>query len=98
LTAIRVTGLSKPETGFWPRLLGALVLGISAAVFVTLAHPEARGGLGPAGLIPINLAGAAGMIAPLIMGTAAPTRRGRLFVFLNAIVLLVLAFLEIAHI
>jgi hypothetical protein len=98
LTAIRVFGMQKPETGFWPRLLGAVVLGIAAAVFVTLQFPDARGGLGPAGLIPINLAGAAAMIAPLIMGTAAPTRRGRFFIVVNAVALTSLAFLEIAHI
>ena len=98
LTAIRVCGMQNPETGFWPRLLGAVVLGIAAAVFVTLQFPDARGGLGPAGLIPINLAGAAAMIAPLIMGTAAPTRRGRFFILVNAVALTSLAFLEIAHI
>ncbi len=98
LTAIRITGMQKPESGFWPRLLGAVVLGIAAAVFVTLQFPDARGGLGPAGLIPINLAGAGAMLAPLILGTAAPTRRGRLFILVNAVVLLALAFLEIAHI
>jgi hypothetical protein len=38
------------------------------------------------------------MAAALIMGSAAPSRRGRLFVAANAIVLLGLAFLEIAHI
>jgi hypothetical protein len=98
LTAIRLTGMQKPETGFWPRLLGAVVLGIACAVFITLDFPDAKGGLGPAGLIPINLSGAAAMIVPLIMGTAAPSRRGRVFILANAIALLTLAFLEIAHI
>jgi hypothetical protein len=98
LTALRLTGMQRPETGFWPRLLGAVVLGIAAAVFITLQYPSARGGLGPAGLIPINLAAAAAMIAPLIMGYAAPSRRGKLFVTVNAVTLLTLAFMEIAHI
>ena len=97
LTAIRITGLHKPESGFWPRLLGAVVLGIAAAVFIALTYPAAQGTIGAAGLIPINLAGAAAMIASLIMGTAAPTGRGRLFVVANAVTLLALAFLEIAH-
>lgn len=98
LTAIRIAGMHRPEGGFWPRLLGGVILGVAAAVYVTLQFPEARGGLGPAGLIPINLAGAGAMIAPLIMGTAAPSRRGKLFILVNALVLLTLAFLEIAHI
>lgn len=98
LTSIRVAGMYRPENGFWPRLVGGVVLGIAAAVYISLQFPGARGGLGPAGLIPINLAAAAAMIAPLIMGTAAPSRRGKLFILVNAIVLLTLAFLEIAHI
>jgi hypothetical protein len=98
LTAIRIVGMQRPETGFWPRLLGAVVLGVAAAVFMTLHFPEAKGGLGPAGLIPINLAGAGAMIAQLIMGSAAPTRRGKLFIAANAAVLLALAFTEISHI
>lgn len=98
LTAIRIVGMQRPENGFWPRLLGAVVLAIAAGVFITLQYPQARGGIGPAGLVPINLAGAAAMIAPLVMGSAAPTLRGKVFVGLKAVVLLVLAFLEIAHI
>jgi hypothetical protein len=97
LTAIRIAGLQRPESGFWPRLLGAVTIGIAAAVFITLNYPQARGGLGPAGLIPINLAGAGALIAPLIMGMAAPTRRGRLVILTGAVALLALAFLEIAH-
>ena len=98
LTAISAVGLFRPENGFWPRLLGAVVLGIAVAVFISINYPEAHGGLGPAGLIPINLAGAGALIAPLIMGSAAPTRRGKLFILINAVALLALAFLEIAHI
>lgn len=98
LTAIRITGMHRPETGFWPRLAGGLLLGIAGATYVTLQFPDARGGLGPAGLIPINLAAASAMVAPLIMGTAAPSRRGKAFTLVNALVLLTLAFLEIAHI
>lgn len=98
LTAISITGMQRPDSGFWPRLLGGAITGIAVAIYVGLQFPEARGGLGPAGLIPINLAAAAAMIAPLIMGTAAPSRRGKLFILVNALVLLTLAFLEIAHI
>ena len=98
VSAIRITGLHRPETGFWPRLLGAVVLGIAGGVFVTLQDPQANGGIGPAGLIPINLAGAGAMIAHLILGNAAPARRGRAFILVIALTLLALAFLEIAHI
>lgn len=98
LTLIRIAGLQKPETGFWPRLAGALLAGIAAGVFITLRFPEAQGGIGPAGLVAINLGTAAALIIPLIMGTAAPTRRGRALIVTGAVAHLALAFLEIAHI
>lgn len=97
LTAARAVGLDHPGSAVWPRLLGALLVGIALGVLITLLLPNARGGIGPAGLIPINLMGAALLIAPMVMGTAAPTRRGRAFVVVNALTLLALAFLEIAH-
>lgn len=97
LTAISIVGMERPATGFWPRLLGAVVLAIAAGVAIPLIWPDATGGIGYAGLIPINLAGAAAMIAPLIMGSAAPTQRGRAFVLINALTLLALAFVEISY-
>ena len=98
VSAIRLVGMQRPETGFWPRLLGAVVLGIAGGVLVGLQDPQAIGSIGPAGLIPINLAGAGAMLGHLIMGNAAPNRRGRLFILVNALALLTLAFMEIAHI
>jgi hypothetical protein len=98
LTAISAVGLFRPENGFWPRLLGSAVLGMAGAVFISISYPAAHGSLGPAGLIPINLAGAGALIAQLIMGSAAPTRRGKVVILISAAILLILAFLEIAHI
>lgn len=97
ITAVRIVGMERPTSGFWPRVVGAIILGIALAVLISLMLPNARGGLGPAGLIPINLIGAAALIIPLVMGTAAPTKRGRGFLIVNALTLIALAFLEIAH-
>jgi hypothetical protein len=93
-----VFGMQRPATGFWPRLLGGVVLGIAAGVWIGLKFPNAQGSIGPAGLIPINLLAAAALIAPLILGTAAPSRRGKLVIAASAFLLLALAFLEIAHV
>lgn len=98
ITLSRLAGFARTESGFWPRLAGALLAGIAMAVFAGLAFPAAHGGLGPAGLIAINLCGAVALIGPLILGKAAPTRRGRLFILATALTLLTLAFAEIAHI
>ena len=98
LTAISLAGLQRPETGFWPRLLGAVTLAVATGIWVGLQFPSAHGPIGPAGLLPINLFAAAALIAPLILGTATPSRRGKLFIAASAVLLLALAFLEIAHV
>lgn len=95
--ASAVFGMQRPATGFWPRVLGGTVLGIAAGVWIGLKFPNAHGAIGPAGLIPINLFAAAALIAPLILGTAAPSRRGKVVIAVCAFLLLALAFLEIAH-
>ena len=78
-------------------MTGFLLIGIAAATLVSLLSPSTRGGLGPGGLVAINLAAASGLIAPLVWGTAAPVRRGRLLLVIATLTLLTLAFLEIAH-
>jgi hypothetical protein len=98
LTLIAVVGIAKPEAGFWPRLLGGVSLGIATGVWIGLAFPQAHGAIGPAGLIPINLFAASALLGPLILNRAAPTRRGKLFLAACAVLLLALAFLEIAHV
>jgi hypothetical protein len=97
LTVASILGLQRPETGFWPRLLDGLTLGVAAGVWVGLKFPNAHGSLGPGGLIPINLFAASALIIPLILGSAAPTKRGKLCIAVLALLLLALAFLEIAH-
>jgi hypothetical protein len=91
-------GMQRPETGFWPRLTGGITLGIAAGVWIGLRFPDAHGSIGAGGLIPINLFASAALIAPLILGRAAPSRRGKFFIAASAVVLLTLAFLEIAHV
>lgn len=98
LTTVSLLGLERPNTGFWPRVLGAMTLGIAAGGWIGLQFPSARGAIGPGGLIALNFATAAALITPLILGSAAPSRRGKLVVVAVSIVLLALGFLEIAHV
>ncbi|CAA2139834.1 hypothetical protein HYPP_01647 [Hyphomicrobium sp. ghe19] len=97
LSALAIAGLARPATGLWPRLVGALSVAIAASIWIGLEYPASRGSVGPAALVPINLLSAAVFIAALVMGTAAPTRRGKVLIAASAILLIVLAFLEIAH-
>jgi hypothetical protein len=98
LIALALAGVQKPDTGFWPRLVGALVLAIAASVWIGLEYPQARGSIGPAALVTINLISGTVLLAALVMGVAASTRRGKIIVAAGAAVLLVLDFLEIAHV
>lgn len=97
LTTIKVLGLPPAAGGFWPRLLGAVLAGIGAAAFLAGASNGARG-LGLAGLIVINLFGAAILALTALFGSGAPTRRGTLALWLLVVLLLVLVLLEIAHV
>jgi hypothetical protein len=90
-----VLGLPRPGAGFWPRLLGTTLIGIAAASALQLSPFPGRG-LTLAGSVVINLAGAAYLLALIIAGPIAPTRRGRtvlVFIFAG---LALLALVEIA--
>ena len=93
-TLARLLGLPSADQPFWPRLLGALLIGLAAA---SLLEARMQGGLGLAGSIAVNLAGAAMIGALLILGRAGNTRRGRLLLWLIAGALIVLGLVEIAH-
>jgi len=95
---LRLMGLHRDATRFWPRMAGLLLAGMAAGTAVPLLVPAARGGIGPAGHISINFFLAAGLLSCLVWGSAAPYRRGRLFILVLSLTLLALAFLEIAHV
>lgn len=94
---LAIMGLARPLIGLWPRLTGALLLAIAASIWIGLEYPSARGSIGPAALVPLNLLPSAVLASALVMGTAAPTRRGKLAIAITAITLTLLGFLEIAH-
>jgi hypothetical protein len=97
LTLITLFGLAPAASAFWPRLLGAFLLGLTAATYmdvsVRLGH-----GLGLAGAMVINFAVSMALAAGLILGQSAPTRRGRVFLGGIAAALFMLALAEIAYI
>jgi hypothetical protein len=97
LVALTLVGIQKPDAGFWPRVTGALTLAIAASIWIGLKFPNARGSIGPAALVVINLISAATLLTASVMGAAAPTRRGKIIVAVGAVVLLLFGFLEIAH-
>ena len=94
LSTLRVLGLPRPDTGFWPRLCGALLIGTAGALFL---EGTARGhGLGLAGNIVINLCGAAVLATLLVLEAGPASRRGRVTVWLIVCLLVVVTVVEIA--
>ena len=95
MSAIKLFGLPLTNTGFWPRLLGAVLIGLAVALFLE-ARVEGSHGLGLAGCVVVNLCGAA-MIATLLVTEAGPpSMRGRFLFWLIVLLLLTLSILEMA--
>ena len=97
LVVIKALGLPPAASAFWPRMLGALLIGLSAATFIEGAWPQVRA-LGLAGCIVINLAGAAMISVLSTLGGGAATRRGAAVLWALVVVLVVLSLFEIAHV
>jgi hypothetical protein len=95
-TTIRLLGLPRAETGFWPRLLGAILLGLAGAFYLEDRFPGSKG-LALGGAVIVNLAAATAILFMLALGGGAPKPRGRLALWLLVTVLIGLSLLEIAH-
>lgn len=98
LTAIKVLGLPAAETGFWPRLLGAVLIGLGAAVFLEGRFGGLSRGLGIAGCLLVNMIAVTVIVSQLVLMKSPPTRRGPIILWLLVTLLLLLVAFEIAHI
>jgi hypothetical protein len=95
-TTLTILGLPRTETGFWPRLLGALLIGLGAATFLEGAAGGGRG-LGLEGCVLINFSGASMMAALLLLDAGPASARGRAVMWTLVILLILLCVLEIAN-
>lgn len=93
----RALGLPRDATGFWPRMLGGMLVGLAVALVLEGWIGNVHG-LGLAGALAIDLAAAATLATLLVLGKAAPTRRGRILLWLLAGLLVLLALLELAKV
>jgi hypothetical protein len=96
LSTIRLLGLPPTPTGFWPRLLGTILLGISFAFFLEGSVPGSRG-LGLSGALIINFSALSMMAAMLMLEAGPPSARGRAFMWALIVLLLWLSALEFAN-
>lgn len=92
---VGLAGLGTGGNGFWPRILGSVLIGIAGAL---LLQGYVAGGrtIAPAALVTINLAGAGGLVTAQVLGTGAQTRRGSVLAWSLVIVLSLLSLVEIS--
>lgn len=90
----RVLGLAPVSEPFWARLLGATLIGLALASALEAQYLPGKS-LGLHGSTTINLSVAAGLGALLILGRAAPSKRGRGILWLVTACLTVLGLVEI---
>jgi hypothetical protein len=95
-TLARLLGLPSADDRFWPRLLGAVLIGLATASLIESRNPGA-GGLGLAGSIAVNLAGATMIGALLMLDRAGRTRRGKLLLWIVVAMLVLLSLVEVAY-
>lgn len=96
LTACSVFGLPKPQSGLWPRLLGAVLVGLAGATYVEGGTDV--DGLGMAGCVVINMVAVAAILTLLTLGAAGNSRRGRGILALLSLALFFLSLLELGQI
>lgn len=94
-STIRLFGLPQTDSGFWPRMLGAVLIGLAGALFLEGRLPGAHG-LGLAGCVVVNLAGAAVMASLLVLEAGPTSLRGRAVMWAVVLFLLLLSILEFA--
>lgn len=98
LTAIKVLGLPRTDSGFWPRLLGSVLIGLAAATFLEGRFQGATRGLGVAGCLLVNTASTALLVSQLVLGGAQQSQRGQAVLWLLVLTLVTLIVVEIAHV
>ena len=94
-TTIRLLGLPGTNQFFYPRLLGAALIGIGLAIIIERTSENAIG-LGPGGAVAINITAALALALQLMAGRTGMTPRGRTLLWLIALCLALLGFFLIA--
>ena len=93
-TLARALGLPPADEPFWARLLGATLVGLGVASALG-SHYLPGQGIGLYGNATINLVVAACLGGLLILGQAAPSKRGRCLLWIAAGLLTLLGLVEI---
>lgn len=95
-TTIKLFGLTPAESGFWPRLLGAVLIGMAGALYLEGGWPGSSG-LGLGGCVIVNLSAVSIMVSLLVLEAGPPSARGRGATWGIVILLIGLSILEVAN-
>jgi hypothetical protein len=96
-TLAAALGIPMPENAFYASILGAVLVGIGAALLLERYRARLRvTGLGVAGAMVINLFGAGALVLWLLAGSLDIPLRGRLILWGIAVVVLATAAMELA--
>jgi len=91
---IRLFALPDANSAFWPRLVGALLLGLAAVTFMSGAK-LINDGIGAIGLATLNFSAAIVLLGSYFGATASIKRRGKTLVGFLGVALCLLAIAEI---
>jgi hypothetical protein len=97
LTSIKVLGLPRSETPFWPRLLGAVLIALALSTYMDASARLGRG-LSLGGSFVINVTVGLVLASMLYLKQGSQTKRGRIILWLLTAFLLTLAAVELAYI
>jgi hypothetical protein len=94
---VDVLGLPATNTYFYASILGAVILGIGVALLVELyGAPAGVRGLGLGGAIAINLCGGGALLVWLVAVPLGLPLRGRIILWVVAVVVLAIGLAELA--
>jgi hypothetical protein len=96
LSTIKLLGLPRSETAFWPRLLGALLIGLACSLYLEGRAPGSHG-LGLAGCVIVNFSAVSIMGGQLALEAGPPSARGRAVMWGVVVLLVMLSVLEIVN-
>ncbi len=90
-------GVPTVEQIFYPSIMGGVFIGIAIALFIETQRRTEYGlvGLGLGGAIAINLSGGAVLIGWLIFGKLDIPLNGKIFLWIIAIILIVISSIEL---
>jgi hypothetical protein len=91
---IKLLGLPRTDTGFWPRLLGSVLIGLAGALYAEGRAPGSQG-LGLTGCVIVNFSAVSMMVGLLALEAGPPSARGRAVVWALVVLLACLSVLEI---